>query len=115
MPFCTNCGKEVSLEQDVCLSCGKALPNRTVKKIYDESESTVGYAVLGFFVPIVGLILYLIWMDERPKAAKSAGKGALISVIVYGAFFVLYFIFMIVFFLIFGGFTLHFGNLSLMI
>ena len=40
-----------------------------------------GYAVLGFFIPIVGLILYLVWKDETPLRAKSAGKGALIGVI----------------------------------
>lgn len=41
-----------------------------------------GWAVLGFFIPLVGLILYLVWKSERPKDAKQAGKGALISVIV---------------------------------
>jgi len=41
-----------------------------------------GYAVLGFFIPIVGLILYIMWKDQTPLRARSAGKGALISVIV---------------------------------
>jgi uncharacterized membrane protein YvbJ len=113
MPFCSNCGKEVREDQDVCLSCGKSLPHKNQKTIYDETESTAGYAVLGFFVPVVGLILYLIWKDERPKAALSAGKGALISVILYAGFFVLYVIFMVVFMLLFGGFAFGFGNIML--
>ena len=37
---------------------------------------------LGFFIPIVGLILYLVWKDQTPLKAKSAGKGALIGAIV---------------------------------
>lgn len=41
-----------------------------------------GWGVLGFFFPIVGLILYLVWKYERPMDARIAGKGALISVIV---------------------------------
>ena len=41
-----------------------------------------GYAVLGFFIPVVGLILYLVWKDQTPLRAGSAGKGALIGVIV---------------------------------
>ena len=41
-----------------------------------------GYAVLGFFIPVVGLILYLVWKDQTPLRARSAGKGALIGVIV---------------------------------
>jgi tryptophan-rich sensory protein len=41
-----------------------------------------GFAVLGFFVPIVGLILFLVWNKEYPRKAKSCGKGALIGFIV---------------------------------
>ena len=38
--------------------------------------------LLGFCLPVVGLILFLVWKDSRPKNSKIAGKGALISVIV---------------------------------
>ena len=47
----------------------------------DSGENTFAYALLGFFMPIIGLILYIFWMRDYPKRAKSAGKGALISVI----------------------------------
>lgn len=40
-----------------------------------------GWAVLGFFFPIVGLILFLVWKSEKPVSAKQAGMGALVSVI----------------------------------
>lgn len=40
-----------------------------------------GWAVLGFFFPIVGLILFLVWKTEKPVSAKQAGMGALASVI----------------------------------
>lgn len=55
-----------------------------------------GWAVLGFFIPVVGLILWLVWKDTQPKNAHRAGKGALVSVIVWGVFFVLYIILIIV-------------------
>lgn len=82
MAYCPNCGTQVRDDQDVCLSCGKSLKLGGSKKAVQEEGSTTGYAVLGFFVPIVGLILYLIWKDERPRASLSAGKGALIGFIV---------------------------------
>ena len=44
-----------------------------------------GMTALGFFFPIVGLILYLVWKDQTPLKAHSAGKGALIGVIVWTA------------------------------
>ncbi|MBQ1407729.1 MAG: SHOCT domain-containing protein [Eubacterium sp.] len=41
-----------------------------------------GWAVLGFLLPIVGLILFLVWSGTRPKDAKAAGLGALVGFIV---------------------------------
>ena len=38
------------------------------------------WGLLGCCIPIVGLILYLVWKNERPKTAKAAGIGALVSV-----------------------------------
>ena len=37
--------------------------------------------MLGFFVSIAGLTLYLVWHDTLPLRAKLAGKGALVAVI----------------------------------
>lgn len=51
-----------------------------------------GYAVLCFFFPVVGLILYLVWKDQFPIRAKSCGKGALVGVIVYVALIILLYI-----------------------
>ena len=39
-----------------------------------------GWGVLGCCLPIVGLILFLVWKDTKPKSAKAAGIGALVSV-----------------------------------
>ena len=46
----------------------------------DSECSTVGWGILGFFIPIVGFILWLIWKDEHPARAKSAGIGCLVSI-----------------------------------
>lgn len=51
----------------------------TVAPVID--SGSFGYAVLGFVLPIVGLILWLIWKDQKPRSANLAGKGALVSVI----------------------------------
>lgn len=46
-----------------------------------DDESSFGWAFLGFLIPVVGLILYLVWKQDYPLKAKSAGKGALVGVI----------------------------------
>lgn len=47
-----------------------------------QDNGSFGWAVLGFFIPIAGLILYLVWKTEKPLSARRAGIGALVSVIV---------------------------------
>jgi hypothetical protein len=46
-----------------------------------EDKGSVGFGILGFFLPLVGLILFLVWRKETPRKAKSAGLGALIGVV----------------------------------
>ena len=41
-------------------------------------DGGVGWLVLGLFIPIVGLILYLVWKDTKPLSAQQAGKGAVL-------------------------------------
>ena len=40
---------------------------------------TFGWAVLGFLLFPIGLILFFIWRREYPKRATSSGKGALLG------------------------------------
>ena len=47
------------------------------------------WGLLGCCIPIVGLILFLVWKDSKPKTAKAAGIGALVCVIVYVVFYIL--------------------------
>ncbi len=50
------------------------------------------WGLLGFCIPVVGLILFLIWKDQKPKTAKAAGIGALVSVILAVVFYVIMFV-----------------------
>ena len=47
---------------------------------HSNDSGSFGWAVLGFFIPLVGLILWLVWKDSKPKNAKMAGIGALVGV-----------------------------------
>ncbi len=84
--FCKHCGKEIPENAAACPYCG----TKTAQAGNPGDGKSAGYAVLGFFFPIVGLILYLVWKDNYPLRAKSAGKGALIGVIVSVVFGIIY-------------------------
>ena len=92
--YCPNCGNQISDLAVICVNCGCAVNNNQTKVNPDDAPSTA-WAVLGFFIPIVGLILYILNHDKTPLKAKSAIKGAI-------AGFVLSFIFSFVYFVFIG-------------
>lgn len=87
--FCVNCGKEIDEKAEICPHCGVRV-KRSASAAMETDAPSAGFAVLGFFFPLIGLILYLVWKDEFPLRAGSCGKGALIGVIVSAALAVLY-------------------------
>ncbi len=78
MAFCKNCGNQLDDNAVVCPQCG----TNVAAAAPVEEKASFGWAVLGFFIPLVGLILYLVWRNEQPAKAKKAGIGALVGVIV---------------------------------
>ncbi len=84
--FCKNCGQEIDDKAVICPHCGVSqAPDNVV------DNGGFGWGLLGCCIPIVGLILFLVWKDSRPKTAKAAGIGALVSlipIILYYIFFV---------------------------
>ena len=79
--YCTHCGKEINEEAVICVHCGCSL--NEAKKVKEQDSDNIGWGFLGFFVPLAGLILWLIWRDDAPKKAKNVGVGALVSAIIY--------------------------------
>lgn len=58
----------------------------------EENESTTIYKVLSFLWPVVGIIIYFIDRDKRPKRAKDCLKFSIISIVVSMIFAALVFI-----------------------
>ena len=48
----------------------------------EEDKGSIWWGILGFCLPVVGLILFIIWNQTKKKSAKQAGIGALIRVII---------------------------------
>ena len=88
MKYCSKCGKEVVDDAVVCVHCGCAVGGQMPTTTNDAPSA--GFAVVGFLIPLVGLILYLVNKDTAPLKAASAGKGALAGVIVSVVLSILY-------------------------
>ncbi len=91
--YCKYCGQPLDERAVICPHCGVATDNAPQKMTAEGDGPSAGFAVLSFFFPVVGLILYLVWHDDYPQKARSCGKGALISVIVNAAFVLIYILF----------------------
>lgn len=76
--YCNHCGQRIDDEAVICPKCGC--------KVNSSADSfdapSGGFGVLGFFFPLIGFIIWLCIKDKTPLKAKSAGKGALIGLIV---------------------------------
>ena len=80
--FCKNCGKEIDDKAFVCPNCGVKVESASVASVADaDSGSKAGWGILSFLIPLVGLILFLMWKNERPQTAKVCGICALVSFI----------------------------------
>lgn len=105
--FCKYCGKQIDDEGgSFCPYCGKNLqetypptgsphaqyPPYPAPRYNPQDLPNGGWTVLGFFFPLVGFILYLVWQTSFPIRSKLCGKGALIGVIVEVVLVVLYII-----------------------
>jgi hypothetical protein len=89
--FCPNCGAQNSDTATFCSSCGTALkPSATADRPVVERPAfgqpvppaggltpandngvNIGLGILAFCLPIVGVVLFFVWRDERPKTARQ--------------------------------------------
>ncbi len=109
MKNCPNCGSANLDEARYCGVCGKSLEetkpttftntNQQKAYTYGKANDSIGaWWLLGAFIPLVGLILFLVWKDEYPKRAKSAGIGALVVACIEVIISIIYFIAVVAFF-----------------
>lgn len=80
MAFCKTCGNQISDQAVMCPMCGTMVSAPIPSQARPQrSSGNIGWAILGFFIPLAGLILFLVWRNDRPGDAKMAGIGALIG------------------------------------
>ena len=102
--YCTECGTLIPENATNCPNCGapvkQATPAPAPRPVAQPTPTptpapantpmnaepdvpSAGFNVLSFFIPLAGLIMFLIWKDATPIKAKACGKWALIGFIVW--------------------------------
>lgn len=106
MKYCYRCGAPIDDNANFCQNCGTSQKqqqydqynqynqypqNPQPAKPAVEDKKSFPIALLGFFIPIAGIILYFVWKDETPLKAKSALKGAIVAIVIAVLLAVLFF------------------------
>lgn len=77
--YCSGCGHQVN-NQEFCPSCGARLVQTAGNTVKQDQPSGL-LNILACCFPIIGLILFIVWKDDKPRSAKAVGKWALIGFI----------------------------------
>lgn len=80
--ICPNCGNHCDPRAVICVKCGIQFPEALNKKPRPDDKPIGIVKLLCFFIPLLGLILYLVNMNDKPTSAKAYGKMSLIGFIV---------------------------------
>ncbi|MCD7929432.1 MAG: zinc ribbon domain-containing protein [Clostridiales bacterium] len=80
MLTCYHCGKTIGDTERRCPFCGAVQPTAT-ERISD--TGSILWGILGFFFPVVGLVVYLAWRNAKPNNAQTCALGAVLGVIVW--------------------------------
>lgn len=83
MAYCRKCGKEIFDEAVICPHCGvpQNLPKQGSDSIADDGN--IVWLVIGFILPVIGLLLFLYWKDTKPYNAEQLKKGCIVGFIVF--------------------------------
>lgn len=93
MKYCDKCGKELVDEAVMCTRCGIYLqPKKEVVK----EEHLIFYGLISLLIPVVGIVIFLVWNDTKPKTARIAMICGLISLLLWIVLFIFIFVGMFV-------------------
>ena len=82
MVHCRECGEMIAESAPTCPKCGA---RQGMKSSFVPTNTEVdlgpsaGLNIISFIWPLIGLILYLVYIDKSPRRAKECGKWALIG------------------------------------
>ena len=93
--YCQNCGTNIDSNAEICIHCGVNVRNFNPNSYQPENDkSNIWVNLLSLCcVPILGIVMYFVWKDKQPKAARSALLFAIIGFVIYIIFSIIMMLF----------------------
>lgn len=89
--YCPNCGKDVDERAEICVHCGVRVKEEQASNSVDNPSHLAGVASCCF--PVVGLILYFLWKDDKPESAKLVCNWMIGGLVVWVVWYIFFFMF----------------------
>lgn len=84
--YCPNCGTNIGNNTETCINCGINVRNFHIYQP-ENDKSNIWVNLLSLCcVPILGIVMYFVWKEKQPKAAKSALIFGIIGLVIYVIF-----------------------------
>lgn len=92
--FCKNCGTQIHDSSIICTSCGNSLDSNINNGQFSQKVDNPSHAagIASGCFPTVGLTLYFLWKDEKPKSASLICKWMIAGIVGWVLLYVLFFI-----------------------
>lgn len=89
--YCPNCGSSIDQNAEICIHCGVNVHNFNHGNSNNSPDkSNIWINLLSLCcIPILGIIMYFVWKDKQPKAAKSALTFGIIGLVLSFIFAIL--------------------------
>ena len=93
--YCKNCGERLKDGAKFCTSCGwNNYDNIQFNNNEKKQDKANGWLILlCVLIPLIGLVLYFVYKDTEPRAAKSYGRSSLISFLIGLVIFIIMVVF----------------------
>ena len=85
--YCFHCAGIIKKLAEICPKCGCRVAPAYASSQVDQSSP--GLAVLSFFFPLIGIIMFFVWSKTYPLRAKSCLNGSIIGFIIGIVFYIM--------------------------
>lgn len=71
MKYCENCGFQMFDRETRCPNCGQSDGKASKKRRYSTDVASISGILISLFIPIAGVIFWLMKRKDEPRAART--------------------------------------------
>lgn len=85
MKYCSTCGAELHDNAVICVKCGCPVtppPQSSSEMQQAKNDDSPGMTLLSIVLPLIGILLYFMYKDDKPIIADGCRRGSLVGLMI---------------------------------